>query len=350
MLAPKMILPKGLLGLLSIALIAACSPESPKLKEQPTGKRESVKDVDETAKFNPKVDILFVIDDSGSMSTHQDNLSRNIPLFTAAIQANTILDYHIAVTSSTFNNGNPQHCMTGIARACGQGVLHGGISGINYIERSTPNGIAVLAQNMKIGTSGDSSERFFAPVRAALSQPLVDGLNKGFYRPDAALVVIFVTDAEDQSMNFGPDDYERFLVGLKKGDASRALTYGVIIGSTDGSGCARDESTLPTRIEKAITNMGGSQFGLCDADFGTKIANLAYDLVQKVSKVMYLTRAPDPSTISVTFGTQTIPNDLDEGWTYDPVRNALIFGDKLELTKQPDGTELEVTFIAAQYE
>jgi hypothetical protein len=63
--------------------------------------------------------------------------------------------------------------------------------------------------------------------------------------------------------------------------------------------------------------------------------------------VLYLSRPPQPDTIFVTFGSQTVPNDPKKGWVFDPVRNALVFGDEIDLKEEPQGTQVEVDFTAA---
>lgn len=338
---------------LSVSVVfAACSPqdampESPKL--EPAGQPEKIS-TNEAANFNPKVDILFVIDDSGSMGGEQGSLALNIPKFIGEIQKSSILDYHIGVTSSTYDSYARTNC-GGNGRACGQGKLHGGDANVPFITRKTPNGLKILADNMILGTSGSALERFFSPVMAALSAPLVNGENAGFYRPDASLVVIFITDAEDQSTGVSSDDYLKFVWALKNGDQRKVLTYGAIIpvGAQTGNDCSRDEMAEPVELTAAISKSNGSYFDLCGTDYGLQLGLMAADLAQKVSKVLYLNRAPDLNSISVYFGTQKIENDLRNGWTYDASRNALVFGEDLVLSEQPEGTTLTVNFNAAQY-
>jgi hypothetical protein len=44
-----------------------------------------------------------------------------------------------------------------------------------------------------------------------------------------------------------------------------------------------------------------------------------------------------------------IPNDPKKGWVYDPTRNALVFGEELDLKPEPTGTQVQVSFTAAKY-
>lgn len=327
---------RGLLvGLVALTGLG-CSPESPKLLPKPTIVKEEVRAVGTRVTFNPSLDILIVVDDSGSMSSHQQNLANNIRLFTQGILANQILDYHIGVVTTSDESAG------GTAPCCGE--LNGSIK---YVERNTPGGMNVLAQNLVVGTSGSATETMFAPMIKALSQPMVSTLNAGFYRQDAHLAVVYITDAEDQS-NYTPAQAYDFLVQLK-GDKDKVITYGVIVPANQATqGCSQDGGD-PVKLEQFFQISGGKFFGLCDPDYGSKLSALGSDLEQRVGRTMLLQRTPDPSTIIVRYGSKTIPNDPVVGWTYDPARNALNFGRKMDVKGEPPGTQLEVDFIAADF-
>lgn len=330
------------LGLFVASLLAVgCAETSPKKVPMQFVKNERIKDSGgNRVSFNRAVDILFVIDDSGSMSGHQANLAKNVKLFTQGITGNQILDYHIGVVTSNMDS-KPWNPKPGVAW---RGELWGTTK---FITKTTVDGPLELEKNLQPGTDGSASEVFFTPVQAALTPPLVGGANAGFYRPDAYLAVIFLTDSDDQS-NLSANDFYRFLLGLKGGDASKIISYGVNIPKTDRS-CDRSGEPEPDKLEAFYRLTNAKTLGLCDADFGTKLAELGDDLARRVGSVLYLTRPAQPDTIVVTYGTQTVPNDPQTGWIYDPVRNALIFGEEIDLLPEPQGTQVEVDFIAAEY-
>lgn len=331
----------GLAVLTGVGVTAGCSPESPKLVPLPEAKPERVRDTSGIkVSFNRSVDILFVIDDSGSMSSHQFNLANNIGLFTAGINGNQVLDYHIGVLTSNMD-WPPWLTVPGYGW---KGELNGTTK---FITKTTPNALRELDANLKPGIEGSGTEVFFTPVQAALTPPLVNGVNAGFYRPDSYLALVFLTDADDQS-RLTASDFYKFLLNLKKGDPEKIITYGVHIPS-NVSTCPRSGEPLPKKLEEFFKLTNATSFGLCDPDYGLKLAELGADLVRRVSSILYLSRPAQPHTIKVTFGSQTIPNHPDKGWIYDPSRNAVLFGEEIELQPEPAGTEIEVDFISAQY-
>jgi hypothetical protein len=324
-----------------LGLALGCAEQSPKKVVLDKFPEQRITDTGGTkVSFNRSVDILFVIDDSGSMSEHQKNLAKNVQLFTQAILGNQILDYHIGIVTSNMDSA-PWSPAPGVAW---KGELWGTTK---YVDRTTPGGAAILEGNLKPGTSGSGSEMFFTPVEAALTAPLVNGVNAGFYRRDAFLAIIFLTDSDDQSQ-MSSGDFFKFLVNLKSGDPTKVITYGVNIPTKD-TRCSRSGEPDPLKLEAFYKLSSAQTLGLCDPDFGIKLAELGADLVRRVGSVLYLTRPAQRNTIVVSFGTQIVPNDARTGWVFDSTRNAIVFGDEMDLKPEPVGTQVEVDFIAAEY-
>jgi len=302
----------------------------------------------ETVSFSPTVDILFVVDDSGSMQGHQVRMAQNFPAFTSNIFKSQILDANIGVTTASMS-GRDSSSVYGWG-----GRLHGATK---FITRNTPDFERVLNANLKPGTGGDATERFFTPVMRALSEPLLSTVNQGFYRgPKTSLAIVWVSDADDQSDDeVSAKEFVDFLVSdLKAGDASKVLTYAVYIPSAQKD-CDRSGEPDPDRIEEffQIMTLKGQTpkaFSLCDPDFGQKLASIADDVVGKVSRVMRLERPPVVDSILVQYGSQVIPNDPKKGWQYEPTRNAIIFGRDIEILPEPPGTTIKVDFDVAEFQ
>lgn len=329
-------------GLVLLALaISSCSPDSPKLQARPDLTNEKViKDNDYMVR-DPKVDILFVVDNSGSMDAHQKNLAANVGRFVAAFFNRVSIDYHIGVLSTDMDGGLAGKCC---GRLIGNPI---------FVDRSTSSPEADLAARLVLGTVGSGTEKSFDPVIAALSSPLDTTVNVGFLRPDAHLAVIFITDAEDQSKESSVSLYDHLL--KIKGKREKILAYGAIIPSGyNDPQCGRDEyNREPKLIEQFLDmtiNRGNNVFNLCALDFGDKLAQVAEDLAKQVSNTIYLSRAPIVSTIRVFYGTQEIPSDAEYGWSFDAELNAIYLGKKLVLDpNQPAGTKIRVDFEAASY-
>ena len=160
-----------------------------------------------------KLDLLFMIDDSLSMSEEQANLARNFPRLIDALggMAGGFPDLHLGVVSSDMGAGNSTYsgaCGTpggdrGVLQVrdgCGLDPAHGHylIAPADGSPTNFSGDIAdVFACLASLGTSGCGFEHQLQSVRLALSGFVVE--NNGFLRPDAHLAVVYITDEDDCS-------------------------------------------------------------------------------------------------------------------------------------------------------
>lgn len=326
-------------------LLIACSPHVPTLIPEPDKTNEKVLTNTDVEVSNPEIDILFVVDNSYSMDSHQRNLIANIDTFVSAFFQRANIDYHIGVLSTDMENGwgggSRQKC-------CGELI-----GTTRFVSRSTVNGVSELGQNLRIGVGGSATETVFDPVAAALQSPLSTTINNGFYRSNAFLALIFITDAEDQG-KYTPKAFHDLLVNIK-GQADKIVGFGVVVPTgVPDSQCPRDDySAEPVRIEQfldLLPNRGKNILSLCDPDYGNRIAQMADELVKYVGNTILLNRPPIPETIRVMFGSSEIPKGYKDGWSFDAARNAIILGDEIKWPEnEPPGTKVQVFFDAAVY-
>lgn len=345
-------LKKLTLMLAAVSALASCHEKDPLLIGVPPNQRKTTG----VQVFTPMVDILFVIDDSGSMAAYQQDLADNVDLFLSGFNKNRAINYHIGVISTgekaVQGGGRP-----GMGKGAGGGHLSGGIK---YIDNHTPNGLALLKENMLMGINGTGYERMFSPTYLALTEPNLSGWNSGFYRKNAALAIVMITDAEEQSnfddtfsprsssdpLYFSPQSFYDFLLGLKGHDVRKVLTYGAIIPEPNSLNCVTDDPNMThDRITEFFRLSKGITYTLCEPNWGKKLANVGEDLVDKVGKRIRMDRRPQQNSIEVYYGTQQIPADQANGWTYDPNDNSIVLGDGLILDpNQPANTQIEIDF------
>jgi hypothetical protein len=317
-----------------------CSPAAPKLSpEQKFSEAEKIQVNGTTYIQQPKVDILFVVDRSGSMNSYQTNLSQNIDLFLNQLSYLDV-DYQIGVLTS---DGTLPIYVNYHAKLQGK---------VKIVTPSTPDALAQIKNNIMVGSLGDSREVFFSPIVKALSPHYlaVGGVNQGFIREKAHLAIVFLTDAEEQSQNISPQDTFDFLVDLKK-SKNKVLSYGIIIPSSyvGGSGCLRDAGE-PLRFEEFLlkTINGGTKknvMNICSQTFGNDLLRISKDLTRFLSGTIYLSQRPVLSTMSVYYNGIQLKSDFSNGWFYDPKINAVIIGNNVDLDNYVgDGSGMKVNF------
>jgi len=182
-----------------------------------------------------KLDLLFMIDNSASMSPLQQKLVDAFPSVLDAFKANPLTgqpaDLHVAVVSSSYGGGawsNVNQCGTGSHPGDDAGIFQqgpggarsGACTGLNdgetYLmtgDGTTPPNFTgsvgdVFACMALLGDTGCGFESQFESVQTALTRaampkglaPGGDPDNGGFLRPDARLAVVMLTNEDDCSV------------------------------------------------------------------------------------------------------------------------------------------------------
>lgn len=243
-----------------------------------------------------KVDFLFIIDNSGSMSDEQNNLIASFPLFIDTIQGtlDEAQDYHIMVLDvdawqyqlcADMCEAAPDECINdqglcdptvnpfacglpcAVGFACGleggfecgvttpeecEDVLGAGImaprgqgssnmdcgfaSGARYIDSTEPDLASAFDCAARVGTSSYAgTERpMEAMVQAVTPGTPAAACNEGFIRDDAILVVTFITDENDSVGDSAGTaaGWRQALIAAKNGNEDAIVVLG-LFGDND---------------------------------------------------------------------------------------------------------------------
>lgn len=287
-----------------------------------------------------KLDILFVVDDSGSMGPHQQNLLRNVDNLVNAAKASGV-DIHAGVINT---NIDTQPWGTDAGKS-----WKGELAGVSKKFAATADGdfVAILTENLKAAmhTQGSGQEQPFAAIQLALSEPLKSGVNKDFLRDGAALALFVLTDADDQSPITVPD----FVQFLKTVKSSAPISMHAAYVPVADKTCDRSGEPESVRLEEVLKAFGtvGESVGLCDADYSTKLMKIGEGFEAAGLDVVQLKMAPVVSTIRATYGTEVFDaGDLSYGWTYNTKKMQMLFGSEINWVAQPKGTPLVIEYSA----
>ena len=245
----------------------------------------------------PVVDVLWVIDNSGSMGLLQSSLSLNVSSF-MNVFASSGADYHMAVITtdtSTFSH---------------------------IITPTTPNASSFLSSLVVTGVNGAGMEKGIEMAYNSLSSSSYAGPGGSFFREDAVLIVIFVSDEPDWSSPW--TSYLPFFDSIKP--PGQFIPYGVI-GDVPG-GCVYNNSNgHPRNILEGlgywdlIDYYGGNWYSICATDWGLQLQDLAGEVTNRRS---FSLSELDPIeyTIEVIVNGQATTD-----WTYDAPSNSVRFND-----------------------
>ncbi|MFM2152011.1 MAG: hypothetical protein RL199_446, partial [Pseudomonadota bacterium] len=254
-----------------------------------------------------EADILFVVDDSGSMQDWQDKLAANFASFMAFAQQQGS-DYRIGVTTSSTSSG----CRSSGAEDGRLVPLPGSSTGPRVVVPTLAYPAAVFALNVNVGTEGCPTEMGLEGAYLALSEPNVHESNAGFLRPGAALAVVIVTDAPDQSPR-GSDFYVDFFRNLKGPQGANQVSVSAIAWDMLLCGVNPNEDD-PTDVYADVVRRTGGVFDtLCTDNWAASLYRLGQTAFGRRSRFM-LTSDPDPATLVVKVNGVTMTPGND--WTY----------------------------------
>jgi len=271
----------------------------------------------------PEVDILWMIDNSGSMADNQAALVEAFPSFINYFLGSG-LDYHIGVTSSDIDgnyNGS-------------QGKLRN-VAGANYIEPDTQNPVGVYTAMAQMGTTGSGNEKGTGAVYDCLEQDR-DTFNAGFYRDEASLHTIIISDEPDSTPNnvIPLDEFKGWYEDLKHDPGDR--TFSGIIDLNVG----KDYKNVSDAVGGIVWDIQAADWEQVLDQLGVQAAGL--------KREYFLSHLPVAGTVKVSVDDYTSGANLkftegfldpetglmtdttgdgypDGDWTYNPDRNSITF-------------------------
>lgn len=238
-----------------------------------------------------KIDLLWVIDNSGSMADKQRKVAASLARF-FDVFARGAIDYRIAVTTTDIFANRPGS----------RGTFYGTPP---IIKPTDDDPFAEFQANIQVGTLGSGDEQGLAggklaldvvsqanaPVLAARAAcvaacstnsapaPCVKGCQAqhepDFLRPDAYLYVIYVSDEDDHS---GEEAifYARSLETLKGAGNAGQVAASAIVGDPADPSCT---ATPAVKYAAVAAYTGGIIGSICALTFDQNLTRLAQDAV-----------------------------------------------------------------------
>lgn len=269
---------------------ATCSPPPP---PPPPGLRAVAQDIE--VKVNKDVDILFVVDNSGSMEQEQKDIGLKIGGFLDKIKD---LNWQIAITTTDENAMTKSG--SDVLRAWGDGQLRSfdGEMGANFILK--PNSLPLVADVEKmlgdalnVGIKGSGNERGINAAYRAIERSAAASVNKDFIRADARLAVVVISDEDECSTGLaeckgGTEDFSKPENLLKKAadtlGANKVVSFNSIIYIPNDAACTTGQSE--GKVYEQLTNLtGGVKGSVCSNDFSAPLAALGQKVTELVKSV-----------------------------------------------------------------
>jgi hypothetical protein len=302
------------------------------------------------------LDLLWVIDNSGSMRPYQQSLSNNFRAFISQF-SNIEVDFQLGVTSTDICPGDSQvpleqsvcpgsNHQTGL-----QGSLNS-YNGEKVIAHDAPNLDYLFRRLVNIGTNGSSFEHGLSASYLAVQKSLA-GANR-LSRPDSFLAVIIVSDenddgvglsaANEQGVNYWEQGLTRYrfeaqdLIGsLTEELGHRRFSISSVVGTGDSvSNCPNQMTETGSEYLLASELTGGMKLNICTSNWADNLQKLAENIQDQISS-FNLSSTPIDGSIEVK-----VNDSATENWMYDASRNLLIFSQQHLPTA---GSKIEIKYL-----
>lgn len=305
------------------------------------------------AKAGSKADILFVVDDSGSMQDDQEAVRAAASAMTDILRTAN-LDFRLGVARTFAQNRTTNN----------RGRLEGG---------GLTSDLAAFEQDIVVGAEGGwepgletgllAIDRLL-PRTAEGQAPRADRLREG-----AATVVVHLSDERDQTVECAacgscdafesqsdfctdPDGQPVIDDFIDRYTARGATAFAIV--SDLPNGCKQPGSTQRENFEPGqgyveVANATGGQFGSLCGDMRENLENVAR-VATGVASSYELSMIPASATLRVVIGPpgggRVIPRSRTNGFDYDPVQNKVVFyGDG----RPQDGYEVAIAYRRWDY-
>lgn len=287
-----------------------------------------------------EVDVLFVVDNSGSMAEEAAKLSRALSSFVDGLNG---VDWQIAITSSDVG--------TGSFNTRGRLVNMVGTNS-NILTRNTPNYEQVFL-NTVVATGpnaacaggdlyqcGSGDEQPLEATRIIIAEQAPE--NAAFFRPGADLVSIILTDEDEMSDGPAGATSGETLVSTNAsvfGGTKDLTGFGIIVQPTNQA-CidiqAANAGQAGDYVQHFAEITNGETGSICDDDYGPALVSIG-QRIKKYATTIALTGTPVDGSVTVVLK----PADPGITWT--------VVGNTIRLSDIPKkGSRMIVTYERAE--
>lgn len=322
----------------------------------PTGSSILAKTDNFTGTPDPKVDFVWVVDNSGSMAQEQGSVIANAATFVNILN-NKRVDYRLGVitTGSRGTNSCTMNPSGSNAKRAWE------LWGSGWIHKTDTNPVSAFQNNVNVGTNGCGVESgIFMAERALGGVPTMPGTTVTAVTPTivprsgAKLIFVILSDEGD--------GYQCLIDGNGNSPGEGSATYYVnppcnmvanytsynyasniftqnnykvfaIIGlnSSGQPGTCSSGSTSADSInnghdayKQLADATGGAVASICNTDYSNILDNIVTQAAASSSSYV-LTQTPIASTIVVKINGQEVTQDATNGWIYNSTSNTIVF-------------------------
>ena len=237
------------------------------------------------------LDILIVVDNSGSMEEEQNNLATKLLPLLKSVGAS---DWQIGVVT------------TDTDKACL----------VDLIKKGDANVDEKFKKAVTQGTGGNNNERGILAAHQSLTGKYYDGsvcLSKPWIRDMSTIAVLIVSDEDNCSDGKGCPNkpyangsYLYDYLAAIRVPKSTARVYGLIWHASQEKNQCSTAYNKANIYSKLIDDTAGTWGSICDSDYTPTLEAMSKNIRVTLNSKFTLSYVPDPGTLKVYWGSQEV--------------------------------------------
>ena len=282
----------------------------------------------------PKIDVLFCVDNSGSMADNQKVLADS---FAGFIQGFTLagLDFHIGIVTTDVDSTRSSIWRSRLPEYAGanRGLLLSRFQNEHFLTAQTSDLVSKFQTNVGVGTHGSSREQCLNSFIYTLQNSVGanSAWNSGFFRNNSLLSFVVVSD-ENEDIQDGEtiqSRVTRLKAGLSslEGVASRGARFDFIMNlNVSPPGVEPAPGAIqfyPARYLAASSLLSGHNYDIAQ-NFSRDLLTISEGMVQQASHEYTLSEKPrDSQALQVRLDGILVQADSMNGYVYHADRNSI---------------------------
>ena len=293
--------------------------------------------------LDTKIDIVMVIDNSSSMSSIQSQVVKNATLFFNEFIKRPAIDLNLVLISTDEND----HPYLGLKPPFG--IKNIGKYDPTAQQKSLNTFTAAVKQ---LGVQGDSRELVLYNVKRVLE--LAPNLQITFPRNDAHLIIIMITDEDEQSEKtygklFAPTNFIEYLQNVYVGPKQVLRFYAALelMGLDNCKNAYAYPQYKASILKKLVDKTEGFTISACTDKFGQELARIGEDIISILSSPsLLLTKRPNINSLKMYYKGHKIPaGPFEDGgvWFYEEHTNTINFYN-LDFIQDTENDKFQIDF------
>jgi hypothetical protein len=288
-----------------------------------------------------KIDMIFIVDNSGSMADEQTIIARSFGEFIDQFVQKDF-DFHIGIiTTDVVDPISDGNYWSGGGYKNYWNASRGNFltrySGEKWLTKDSLNLTTKFKQNILLGTSGSYREQGLNSLTYALEKGRIDGggFNDGFLRPDSLLSVIVVSDEDEDIVDIDGNSPEQRIARVTKrlselrGPQSKGFRFDFVVDldESEPANITYPLSTgylnsYPNVYLKSAQSFKSKTYNIRE-NFGSDLVNIGADIVSQAESHHKLSKAPVVASIVVKLGDQLVPVSSSNGYLFHADKNSI---------------------------